>query len=171
MGTWLNSDGLYIKYGQTEATVGKAGEFMDPAEGTVHCVELRLDLAVVAASTTPYIVSDTVTIPNGAWIREVKVFVSEETAGVNANLDLGLIDQDRTTELDYNGLLAAADAFNGGTDVGTEVIFVKGTTEAGALVGTRLSNTGLVTANYDTAAFTDGTLFVTIKYSMHPATV
>jgi hypothetical protein len=162
---WVNSDGLSINFGTAEATVAFGGHKVHYGR---HCTEFSLRLANLAtvASTNEMIIGDTVTIPSGALIEEIEVIVTEETAGVNANLDLGLVDQDRSTELDFNGLLAAADAFNGGTDLGTVTRYVVGTTEAGALVGTVLANTGLVTASADTADFTAGVLLIRIFWSV-----
>lgn len=163
---WLNNDGLLWKYGTAEATKQITGEYN--VLGPRHMVEVTVDLDSLptVASGDEQIQSDSVTIPNGAFIEEVEVLVTEETAGTNANLDLGLVDQDRSTEIDFNGLLAAADAFNGGTDLGTITRYTVGTTEVGALVGTKLTNTGLITASAETADFTAGVLKVRVFYYM-----
>ena len=165
----VNADGLAIRYGTSEATVGATGAHVTMAEGGVHVVEVVIDLAALptAASGNEQIQSETVTIPNGAFIEKVEILVTEEpTTSGSPNLDLGLVDQDRSTELDFNGLLAAADAFETGTDLGARVEYVKGTTEAGALIGTVLTNTGLITASADTADWTDGVVKARIYYSM-----
>lgn len=161
-----NADGLVVAYGINEATVTRAGEYRTNA--TRRQTEVIVDLSTLptVASGNKQIVSETSLIPNGAFIEQIDVFVTKETAGTNANLDLGLVDQDTSTEIDFNGLLAAADAFNGGTDLGSLTTYVLGTTEVGALVGTRLTNTGLITANAETADFTAGILKVTIFWSI-----
>jgi hypothetical protein len=166
-GIWQNSDGLRVKFGPTEAdrTGAYVGSFADATDG-YHVVTAVVDLATVAASTTPYILSPTVSIPNGAFIESVEIWTIVETTGVNANLDLGLIDQDCATELDFDGLIVAGDDFNGGTDIGTYFKYTEGVTDHGALVGTVLTNTGLLTTRYDTAAFTAGRLRIHIKYHM-----
>lgn len=163
---WQNDDGLRLKFGPAEAdrTGAYVGAYRS-GDGE-HVVEAVVDLATVAASTTPYILSPSVTIPNGAFIKKIEVVVNVETAGTNANLDFGLIDQDASTELDFDGLLAAADAWNAGTDIGSVTEYVKGTTEVGALVGTTLSNTGLLTMRYDTAAFTAGRITARVYFVM-----
>lgn len=159
---WHNADTLYVRFGTEEALGGRAGEYN--MTGSRHMVELAIDLTELSSSAQT-ILSDTVTIPNGAHIEQIDVLVTEVTAGTNANLDLGLIDQDRSTELDYNGFLAAADAWHTSAK-GTLTEYVTGTTEAGALVGTVLTNTGLIVAKADTAAFTNGTLTIRIYWSM-----
>lgn len=169
-----NADGLRQRYGVNEVTVQRGGEYSVQGGGR-HVVEVVLNLltlstACTAASGNECIICDNVTIPNGAFIEKVDVFVDKETAGVNANLDLGLVDQDRVTEIDFNGLLAAADAFNGGTDLGAHVVYEKTdsglTTEGGALIGTQLTNTGLLTASPDTADWTAGVIKIQVTYFM-----
>lgn len=165
---WLNSDGLLVNFGTNRARASRGGEYSRLNDGQ-HLVSVIIDLATLptAASGNEQIVADNVFIPNGAFITKVRVTVLEEpVTGGSPNLDLGLVDQDRSTEIDFNGFLAAADAFETGTDLGTVVEYVKGTTEAGALVGTQITNTGLITASADTADWTDGTLKVDIEYYM-----
>lgn len=168
-GIWQNDDGLRLKFGTTEAD--RTGAYVGTYAGInagEHVIEAVVDLAVVAASTTPYILSPTVSIPNGAFIKQVDITVLVETTGSNANLDFGLIDQDCSTELDFDGLLTACDAMNAGTDVGQTTSYVRDgsgvTTDGGVLIGTTLSNTGLLTTRYDTAAFTAGRLRLRVTY-------
>lgn len=164
---WRNSDGLLVRFGTDNAREERGGEYNRLADGQ-HMVSVIVDLAGLptVASTDEQIQLDAVTIPNGAFITKVIVTVLEEPtdASGTANLDMGLVDQDRSTEIDFNGFLAAADAFNAGTDLGKVTEYTVGTTEAGALIGTKITNTGLITASAETADFTDGTLKVDILY-------
>jgi hypothetical protein len=49
--------------------------------------------------------------------------------------------------------------------IGETVTHTNGTTYAGALVGTTVgANPGYLAADYDTAAFTDGTVLIRIYY-------
>ena len=164
-GVWHNADSLYWRYGANEGTAQNVGTYQTPGPRRMAEIVIDLDSLPTVASGNVQIQSDTVTIPAGAIIEEVEVIVTEETAGTNANLDVGLVDQDRSTEIDFNGLLAAADAFNAGTDLGTITRYTVGTTEAGALIGTRLTNTGLITANAETADWTAGVVKVRVFYS------
>lgn len=164
-GVWdTNSDGLYWRYGVNEGTAQITGSYKQL--GPRHMVEVTIDLDSLptVASGNQQIQSDTVTIPNGALIEEVELQVTEETAGTNANLDIGLVDQDRSTEIDFNGLIAAGDDINGGTDLGKIYRYVVGSTDAGALIGTKLTNTGLITANAETADFTAGVVKCRVYY-------
>src|SRR3990167_5622004 len=109
--TWHNEDGLNVMFPTGSATVTRGGEYI-LGDGN-HVTEVFIDLTALptAASGNEQIVDDTVTIPNGAFIEKVEVLVTKEPTTSGApNLDLGLVDQDRETELDFNGLLAAADA-------------------------------------------------------------
>jgi len=163
MGTWTNSDGLYIKYGETEVTAKAAGEYM--TMGGMHVVEIELPLTSLSTSAA-YYASDTVTIPDGARIEEVEVI--SETAATStgaATLDVGLIDQDRSTALDANGLVAALALSAINADGEKNVIRI-GSTSVGALVGTTLTNTGLIIAQAGTAVYTAGHVIVRIHYYM-----
>lgn len=157
---WTNNDGLYIRYGTEKADMGRAGEYN--LLGPLHMTEIAIDLTDLGSSAA--IMSPTVTIPNGAMIEKVEVVVTEVSVGTNSNFNLGLIDQDRTTELDYDGLVAAGDAWHEAA-IGTTETYTQGSTEHGALVGTVLTNTGLITAHYDTGAFTDGKVTCRIYWS------
>lgn len=162
MGTWSNSDGLYIKFGTDEVTVTDGGEYN--TFGALHEVELEIPLASLSTSTN-YFLSDTVTIPNGARIEKVVLVVeTAATSGGSATLDIGLIDQDRSTAFDDDGLVAAL-ALAEMSDEGAVITFVNGADSTpagesgdGALVGTTLSNTGLIIASANTAVFTAGRL-------------
>ena len=160
MGTWTNNDGLYITYGQTEATATVGGQIN--ALGRDQVIEFDIDLTTLT-STTSTILLNNVVIPDNSQITKVTVLVTEVSAGANANFDLGLIKLDRTTEIDFNGLIAAGDDWHAGA-IGTETSYTAGSTEAGALMGTVITDPALIVAYYDTAAFTDGTIKVNIYY-------
>lgn len=165
---WLNDDGLLVRFGANEAQVTRGGQFA-MTDGPRHIAQVTIDLASLptAASGDEQIVADNVIIPDNAFIEKVEVLVIEEPTTAGApNLDLGLVRLDRTTEIDFNGLLAAADAFEDGTDVGELHVFDTTTTESGALIGTQITNPGLITASADTADWTDGTLQVRIYYQI-----
>ena len=163
-GAWTNSDGLRIYFGTNEAVVTRGGEYKSLDHGGRHVSEVIVNLAALptVASGNQQILSEII-IPNGAFIECVDVYTLKETAGTNANFNLGLVDQDRATEIDFDGFLAAADVFNGGTDLGLYERYEKKgsstvTTEGGALIGTRLTNSGLIVGFPDTGDFTAGVL-------------
>lgn len=168
--------GLLNLYGADIARVRRAGEYSVLSDGR-HLVEVTVALASLptVSSANVQILDDSVTIPKGAFIEQIDVLVTKETAGTNANFNLGLVDQDRSTEIDFNGFLAAADAFNSGTDLGSITnysIYGYGstnptlTTEGGALIGTKITTTGLIVGYADTADWTAGVIKCRIYFSM-----
>lgn len=163
--------GLLQRFGTDQGRASRAGEYSILADGR-HMVAVTIDLSALptAASGNEQILNDDVTIPAGAFIEQVDVLVTKEpTTSGSPNLDLGLVDQDRSTEIDFNGLIAAGDGWETGTDLGTLFTYKLGTTEAGALIGTKITNTGLITASPDTADWTAGVIVVRIYFSFHPS--
>lgn len=166
MGTWLNSDSLYIKYGTTRATPTIAGAYATPASGGQTVVEFVIDLTTLGTSAA--ILSDVIVLPKYAFIDKVELVPIETvtSAGSSAVLNVGLLRTDRSTAYDDDGIIdaeAQAD-FN---VVGEIVTYTQpGVGDSGDLVGTQLANNALVTADYDTEAFTDGTVVVRIFYHM-----
>lgn len=165
---WINSDGLLVNFGTDRARASRGGQYSRLADGQeVVSVIINLAGLPTAASGNEQIVADNVFIPNGAFITKVIVTVLKEpTTSGSPNLDLGLCDQDRATEIDFNGFLAATDTWETGTDLGKVEEYKVGTTEVGALVGTKITNTGLITASPDTADWTAGVVKCDIFYYM-----
>lgn len=161
MGTWLNRDGLYIKYDRNAAEHGKAGEFRN--DGPYHVMEVVID-DLTELGTSPIILDDNATLPKNARIEKVELITETAvTSDGSAVLNVGLIRTDRSTELDYDGLIAA-EAIADFNSAGETVTYTAGVSGGGALIGTTLANPGLLTADYDTAAFTAGKVVVRIYY-------
>lgn len=162
---WVNADGLNVYFGIGESVVTRGGEF-ELVDGK-HLTEVFIDLVQISAALgDEYIVADNVTIPNGAMIEKVEVMVTEVSAGSGSTLDLGLVDQDRSTEIDFDGLLVNATTTWHAGVIGTIVEYDTNTSGNGALMGTVLTNTGLITASVDTAAYTSGKIRVRIYWSV-----
>jgi hypothetical protein len=159
--TWLDSDGLYHKFGTTKTTANTAGEY--EFDGALHFMECTIDLTTLGATNGGNILSDVTELPSGVIVSEIQLLTETAATGSGAVLNLGLIRQDRTTELDFNGFVAAL-AVTAFATLGTKVVINVGSTGAGALLGTVLANAGLLVADYDTAAFTAGKLKVRIFY-------
>lgn len=160
MGTWTNDDGLHIKYGTTEGTsTHPAGVYCGGVGGEQIC-EVVIDLTLLDASEA--ILNDVAVLPANAWITKVEV-QTVVAAATGTAIDVGLIDQDRSTEEDYDGLLAAFPTAQMNA-VGETVKFYETHTEpttmtgTGALVGQELTN-----ASYISASRTDGTAFTAGK--------
>jgi hypothetical protein len=164
MANWLNSDGLYVKFGQSEGTAGAVGEYVQ--HNNIHYVELTIADMSTLSATAGTILDYTYVIPKNARIEKVTIVNrTAATSGGSATLNIGLIRTDQTTELDYDGLIAACAlaTFNA---AGETADFTPGVTSAGALIGTTLAYNGLLVADYDTAAFTAGKIVVRVYYSI-----
>lgn len=150
---------LYREYGVTKATPVKGGEPV--MTGDVREIVFDLDLTALTESET--VIMDTVFIPSGARIKEVEV-LTETAAATGTAIDLGFIRRDRSTELDYNGLLAAFPTATMNAEGETTTLRL-GSSQVGALVGTDLANDGLFTCSRtDSTAFTAGALKITVRY-------
>lgn len=158
---WHNSDELYIKFGANEATVSVAGD--QPKKGGNHVLEFNIaDLTTLA--DTNAIINSTAKLPDGALIERIVVTnTTAATSGGSAVLDIGTIDNDRSSNGDDDSLLAALPIASFNT-IGERSEYVVGTTYAGALVGTILTKDVYITVGYDTAAFTAGALKIRIEY-------
>ena len=156
---WLNDDGLYIKFGTEEGAsdhrVGEANRVGGNAE-----VVLDIDLSLLTAATET-IVNDVALIPANAQIVAMRMVTKEVGAG-GTSFDMGLIQEDRTTAIDADGLLDAQLLASIGT-LGETTEFTEASGTAGALVGTVLANAGLVTVT-TTGTFTAGKVQFVIEY-------
>jgi len=167
MGTWKNSDNLFVKLGVSEAasldtTKGAAGEYR--TAGELRTTEVVIDLTDLNTSTD-IIINDTAIFPKNARIEEVEVeVVTAATSGGSATLDVGFIrNSDRSTDIDQNGLVAAA-ALATIDAAGKRLNLINGSTGAGALIGTTTTLAGLFTAKAGTAVFTAGVLRLRVKW-------
>lgn len=174
MGTWTNSDGLYIRYGDDEAEVAKGGQLN--TFGPLHEVEVVLpwtDFDSATPSLPHSSDSFGVVIPKNARIEEIETvvqsaFTSSGTIG-SSTFVVGLKKADRSTELDHDGLTAAAATGTvlGLGTVGTKTVIRVGSTGAGALLGTTLAENGvLVFSNsaHGSHPHTAGTIVVRVRY-------
>lgn len=175
MGTWTNSDGLYIRYGADEAEVAKGGQFN--TDGSLHEVEVVLPYTDFdsATSSLPHSTdSFGVVIPKGARIEEIETvvesaFTSSGTIG-SSTFVVGLKKgSDRSTELDHDGFLTASATGTvlGLATVGTKVTTKVGSTGAGALLGTTLAENGVMVFSNSAHAshpHTAGRVRVRVRY-------
>lgn len=160
MAEWINSDGLRVWIGNTEAEVTRSGE-QQSLDGT-RVFETIIDLANLGSSSALLEDTRTTVIPSGLRIDEIQVInETAATSGGSATLNLGLVRQDTTTTYDADGLLAVAPLADYNA-AGETISYKIGVTGVGALVGTTLANAGFLVADYDTAAFTAGRLLVRI---------
>ena len=156
---WHNSDGLLVKFGTEKAVATKAGEYR--TTGALREIEVKIDLTTLTSSAA--IISDQVFFPK-MRIEEVEIVThTAATSGGAATHDIGLIQTNRTTEIDFEAF-ANAVAITTMDAAGEKSVLRIGSSGVGQLVGTTTSNVGLLTANWNTAAFDTGVIFVRIRY-------
>ena len=169
---WNNADNLYLKYGPDKALPKRAGEAR--MVGDIHEVTCKITLTDLTETET--VMDDTAVIPKGARIQEVEL-LTQTLATLGTAIDVGLARRvtagaTTLTEIDYDGLLAAAPiaVINaaGERTIYTAVTTVPASaTGTGALIGTTLANNGLISASRtDSTAFGAGVVIIKIRYFM-----
>lgn len=180
MSTWMNSDGLFVKFGGAEGDRVKGGH-LSPV-GDLYSVAFDIDYTDALSATSAILGSAAATtdgsfgieLGEGARIKGIETivttaFTSSGTIG-SATLELGLKkSSDRSTELDHDGFLttSATGTVLGLATVGSRVYTTIGSTGVGALVGTSLSENGVITLRnsaHGSHPFTAGKLRVRIEY-------
>ncbi len=168
MANWRNNDNLLVKFG-TDKAASTLGGAMSTMTGR-NTIEFDMDLAFFTNTEAQVPNTDTLWVPGGSLIERVTLIVTEATTGSTPNLDMGLIyytDAGTLTELDYDGLLIAADGFDTAA-VGTRTVYEQGSTDHGALIGTILATTSdkyYFSASAEQAGlYTAGQMHVIVDY-------
>lgn len=156
---YTDISGLYQEFGTEQTVTHKGGEYV--TTGAMREIEFKIDLTTLTEAET--ILDRNVYMPAGVRIAEIKI-VTHTAAATGVAIDFGLIKTDGTTEIDYDGLLAAFPTANMNAAGETNII-TDNTTYDGALVGTNTAFVGHFTCSRTTAtAFTAGLIYVTVKY-------
>lgn len=163
-GNWTNSDGLYLEFGTSKPAVDVAGEYK--TYGDFREVNIRIDdLTTLTAGAA--IISQNFRFPKGCRIARVDVIADVAATGSGAVLNLGLIQEDRSTAMTGTTpaqAFIAALPVTSFDAVGETTSLTVGSTYAGSFIGTSTTEVGYLTADYDTAAFTAGALNIRIFY-------
>ncbi len=159
--TWINNDGLEVKFGTDEAAKRNLGEYNQL--GPVHITELMVKVSELPALATTTIISEAHKLPSGAKIEYVE-FVSPSTtfasALTTATLDIGIIDLDGTSNADDTALVAAAteaELSAGGKNIAGWV---------GTAIGFSLARPSLITWTVNVEVFTGGEGVLRIGWSV-----
>lgn len=165
MATWINQDGLEIKYGTDRAEKSPIGEHK--FDGPRRLVELRFDYTMlptfVADDAGEAVISEGFALPVGATIESVEVFAYTDfdSAGDAFIMNIGTIDLDRSSNGDHDSLVDAitqAEFATGGTNVAGWV---------GVLIGgAALTTAKLLTWEVNGATATAGEGVIRIYYSV-----
>lgn len=163
MAIFTNADGLRVKFWRDEAVKGQGGTFSGPSSGGTNVTEFWYDFTDVGATFS--IIDDSIVIPSGVLIEKVDVIATTvHTSAGSTLLDVGLVRLDRTTELDFNGFVAALakTALDGAGETNSIVL---GSTGAGALIGTVTAFAGVPCMNTAVGPYTAGKGVVRIYWS------
>lgn len=167
MATWTNADGLTIYYGADAATLGNGGEYKTFDRSRV--IDVEIDLTTLTAN--PAVISR-VHFPHGKTLDKVEVITDvAATSGGSAVLNVGFYKTDGTTAVDADGAVAALPVANINVAGETNTL-TAGVTYAGALVGTvvEADEVTVISADYDTAAFTAGRVRLRFYWSKKTST-
>lgn len=161
MSTWVNNDGLEVRFGNSQAALEENGKY------SVHGEEDELVFVIngtdVPSADAP--ITKRVTIPSGSYITSATLVVGTAfTSGGAATLDIGTFvdDNDGTySVLDADGIDAAIAVASLTADASIAC--------NGAQINTTVTDAtnGLpivVSYGYNTAAFTAGKAELIVKY-------
>lgn len=163
MATWLNNDGLELKFGTERAKPNIVGEYRH--DGPTRVIEINFDYTdLPAVADNSVIISDNISLPIGAIVEKVEIFcsVDMDSSGDAMTLNVGWIDTDRTNNAVVDAFVVAAtqaELNTGGTNVSGWV----GT----AVGGNKLTSPKLLTWEVDSAAATAGKGVIRLYYSIH----
>jgi hypothetical protein len=163
MSDWFNADGLYIKFGTSEAVSTHQGGEDGNLTGR-RCIEFDLDLTTLVVATDS-IVNDGILFPDNARIEEVEILVltAADSAADGATLDIGLIAYDRSTAVDAEAFAKTVTEASLDT-AGKRLNLIAGSSTAGDDIGTTPGEPGYITAGAGTEVFTAGLVKVRIYY-------
>ena len=158
---WMNSDGLYLEYGTEKTSAENAGDFK--TFGALRCTTARITLASLSSANS--IIADNVIFPDNARIERVEVVTLTASTGSTApTLNVGFTATSRSTEVDYDGLVAvmlAADM----SELGEITTLTAVSTLGGALIGTTTTVPAYLSANNgSTTSFGSGVVDVRVYW-------
>jgi len=166
-GSWMNNDGLYLKYGVSKVVPATAGEYL--TYGEFRTAEFYIDLTTLPAFGTAAIPvgADVAFIPAGAFIEQVEVECELAGVGATATLNVGLVGFDRTTVASATGFVNAMTVAS--LTQGSKQILTGGSTFAGGYIGTAAGtpSNGYLWVTANTANFTQGKIKVRIKWRLN----
>lgn len=113
--SWINADGLRVKFGATEAEKGKGGEFNNTDRFHVSEIDVDYTVAALGTDATHNVILDyDLIIPSGAIIEKVEfeVVTAWDSASSDVVLNFGTLSRPAAgstsfTIVDADGLMAA----------------------------------------------------------------
>lgn len=178
MAKWTNNDGLVVKFGADEGDPVKGGEVRSAS--SIHSIDFTIDYtdalsatnAIVGSASGSYDGAYGIMVPKGARIKALETvaeaaFTSSGTIG-SSTLLIGLKKwSDLSTELDHDGFTTASFVGSLFDAAGERQYVTIGSTGVGALVGTTLSEAGVISCSNSAHAshpYTAGKLRCRLEY-------
>ena len=161
---WSNPDGLRVGFG-THSVDNDVPAVTGVGSTRFYTVELpdATALEATAAITSASIPPQSVTIPQGSYIKSANFQVTVPFAGATANLDIGLWSNAATPVLDdIDGIDAAVDVLV--IDAIGDVVICDGALVGGVLPTGKVNDAAnVVVFGYETAVFTAGAGILTLE--------
>lgn len=158
--SWINDDGLSIDFGLDEARLGLVAEYR--SDGPDRWIEVVIDDISAYNATDDYVISEKVFLPVGAIVTHVDVQPNYGTAFASSGsgtVSIGVINDDFTTGLDEDALLALASVaeMNAGGEAAGNGVLVQ---------GAALTVRKALTLSVDTGVYQTGSGSVLIHYQI-----
>lgn len=156
--TWMNNDGLFVRFGKEEAANARGGEI---SSSDKHNIEFQINYYDVLSATASVLGSASgsptttpigtfgVVVPEGARIEALEIivktpFTSSGTIG-SSTLVIGTKKaSDRSTELDHDGFTTTSFVAGVLDAAGERTYIVPGVTGAGDDYGTTISENAVI---------------------------
>lgn len=168
MATWINADGLELKFGTDRAKLDPVGEHK--FDGPRRLVEIQLNTTTAPTVADGLkVISEGVVLPRGAVVESVEIFAHVDVTSDNSNsalVDVGIMDLDRSTSDDAPQALVNAATLTEINTGGTNVVGWAGSTIGGAALTEPKLLTWSVAANGGATRLTAGSAVIRIFYSV-----
>ncbi len=164
MATWLNNDGLRVKFGADSVKTALVGEYTTDGPRRFLEVEISAGRLPAFSAGAITIADNYCRIPSGVIIEEVEVLVTTAfTSSGAATLNVGMVDTDGTSNADIDAFVAAATI----AELTPLGLINDGVSPAdGSGRGVKLTSPKLITLSVGTANYTAGVGTVRIYYSV-----
>lgn len=157
--SFLNADGLLIRYGAEKIIPTLGGEFQ--GAGPRRTIELEVDATKL--TTTSVILAEGVDVPRNFTIEEVEL-VAEVAVNNITSVSFGLIRYDRATFVGATEIsLASAVLLATLTPAGKKQVLTVGSTGAGDQIGKVLPQPGLITGKVVGTLATTGKIIIRVS--------
>lgn len=179
--TWLNNDGLFVKFGKEEGALARGGE--NAGRQDVHELEFLIDYRDALSATAAILGRATwllpvgtegVVVPKGARIEALETvvvtpFQSSGTIGTSTLVIGTKKISDYSTELDHDGLTTTSFVGSAFDAAGERVYIVPGVTGAGDDYGVTMTESGIIcvaNSQHGSHPFTAGKLRCRLFYTL-----